>query len=165
MQDAQKLIADCGIPVNPAYLEVGNKAECDADILDLTKLAAEAIKDYEAKNIVALVKVAAQIVKEANKTIEDCKSTIVNFVIKTPANPKINYQKCAKDAYAFAQDCYSFYETVKNGTADLPIIIAELNKTVEAAQLVIDDCGMNFTISDYPPANPGECAADAIQLA
>lgn len=167
MEDAQKLIADCGIPVNPEYLQVGNKTACEGDIADLAKLAAEAVKDYEAKNIIALVKVAAQIVKEANKTIEDCKSNIVNFktYFQVPTNPKINYQQCAKDAYAFAQDCYQFYETVKNGTADLPVVIEELNKMVAAAQLVIDDCGLNFTISDYPPANPGECAADAITLA
>lgn len=67
----------------------------------MAKLAAEAIADYEKKNIAALVKVAVEIVKEANKTIEDCKSQKVNLVFKLPKSDKINYEKCAKDAYNF----------------------------------------------------------------
>jgi len=50
----------------------------------LAKLAAQAIADYEKKNIAGLVKVAVEIVKEANKTLEDCKSTLANFVFKLP---------------------------------------------------------------------------------
>jgi hypothetical protein len=66
-----------------------NSSQCDKDLEDLAKLAAEAVKDYETKNIIGLVKVAAKIVEEANVTLHDCQSAINYFHF--PNSDKINY--------------------------------------------------------------------------